>query len=207
MHDPYIYSGTNLLKNKADIKDKSKLDKFEVVYSLNRVSELKRNPIKGNFDYDHLQAIHKHLFQDSYKWAGQPRTIGIAKAEPLLNGQSIDYPHPQNTFDSLEKRSDYVFKQLKKDHYLKNLDKKTFTIKLAKHATEIWEAHPFREGNTRTTLVFIKQLAKAAGHEFHNEQGDPKELRNSFVLASIGNYEPLKKHIENGIKKTACIDC
>ena len=201
MFDPYLIPGSETLKNKLNIQDKNKLNQVETDLSLRRISEQKENPIKGSFDYLHLQAIHKHIFQDVYEWAGQPRTIGITKAEPLLNGQSINYPHPKDTFDSLEKRTDYVFKQLKKDNHLKNLDKKTFTIKLAKHATEIWEAHPFREGNTRTTLVFIKQLAKEVGHEFHNESVNTKEIRNYFVKAVNGNYKPLEKLIDNSIAK------
>ena len=35
-----------------------------------RLIELQDNPILGLFDYDHMKAIHRHIFQDVYEWAG-----------------------------------------------------------------------------------------------------------------------------------------
>jgi len=38
-----------------------------------RLVELAANPISGRFDYDHMKAIHRHIFQDAYEWAGEER--------------------------------------------------------------------------------------------------------------------------------------
>lgn len=200
--DPYVYPGTNVLKNKVNIKDSKKLDKFEHDISLSVYRGLKKKPVQGNFDYQHLQAIHKELFGKVYDWAGEPRTIGIKKSEPLLGGASVEYPHPRDSFppENLQNRADYVFSKLEKDNYLKGLDRKQFIEKLAKHSTEIWEAHPFREGNTRTTVAFMDQLAKEAGHEMTEpllqQEGS---IRDAFVKAYGGNYEPLKNTIAGAL--------
>ena len=44
-----------------------------------RLLELQMNPIKGNFDFNHLKKIHKYIFQDLYDWAGKPRTVELSK--------------------------------------------------------------------------------------------------------------------------------
>ena len=149
--DPYVYSGTSTLKNKFNLVDFNAASKLENELSFYRMRKLAVNHelVKGDFDYQHLQDIHKNIFQDMYDWAGKPRTIGIRKREPLLNNLSIPYPDPNNPYppEKLDARAQYAFKDLKEDNNLKNLDEKQFISKLAKHLTEIWEVHPFRDGN------------------------------------------------------------
>ena len=65
--------------NKADIRDQSTLDTFEADATAVRLLELTESPIQGNFDLVHLQAIHQHLFQDVYDWAGELRKVDISK--------------------------------------------------------------------------------------------------------------------------------
>ena len=207
MDDPYSYPGTRTLINKLDIKDTKQLSKVEIDLSFNRIKELRNNPIEGKGDYDQLKSIHKHIFQDVYDWAGKSRTIGISKKEPLLNGLSVNYPDPQNPFDNIENRAQNAFGQLAKDNNLKNLDEKNFTTKLAKHSAKIWEVHPFRDGNTRTTLTFMRHLSKSAGYDFDPKRiVDHKEIRNSFVLATAGNLKPLTTIIETGLDKSKDIE-
>jgi cell filamentation protein len=200
--DPYLYPGTKVLKNKLNIRDARSLNKAEYDFSFQRSAELKSHPINGKFDYDHLKRIHGHLFQDVYEWAGIPRTIAIYKAEALLEGRSIPYPIPDDPFppDNMNSRADYAFQELKKDRHLKGLERKLFIEKLSKHMSEIWEVHPFRDGNTRTVTVFMMQIAKDAGHPFKGKLGHyPSEVRDAFVLASEGKKEPLKALIAEGL--------
>lgn len=147
----------------------------------------------------HLQAIHRHFFQDVYEWAGETRTIGLQKAEPVLDGASVNYPHPSAPFppDNLPIRAEYAFKQLASDGFLKNLSRDEFVDRFAKHTVEIWEVHPFRDGNTRATMTLMRQLAKEAGHELVRKMaGSPKNVRDALVRASgLGDYEPLKEMV------------
>jgi cell filamentation protein len=65
--DFYIYPGTTILRNKLGIIDADELDAFERRMVAGRAAE---GVPTGGFDLAHLQAIHRHLFQDVYDWAG-----------------------------------------------------------------------------------------------------------------------------------------
>lgn len=70
--DPYCYPGTTVLKNKLGLTKQADLDEFEAEISLQRSAE----PLpEGKLSYFHYRAIHRHLFQDVYAWAGKPRTV------------------------------------------------------------------------------------------------------------------------------------
>ena len=74
--DPLCYPGTTVLRNLLDIENQDELDEAEVALFLIRANE----PLpSGNLDVAHYFALHYHLFQDVYAWAGQPRTIRIGK--------------------------------------------------------------------------------------------------------------------------------
>ena len=74
--DPYVYPGTSVLRNRFGLTDAADLDRVERLHTTNRSLE----PIpRGSFDLAHLRAIHRHLFQDIYDWAGELRTVEISK--------------------------------------------------------------------------------------------------------------------------------
>ena len=75
----YCYQGTNVLINKLNIKDGKTLFEAEKKLTLLRLKNLNNNPIKGDFDFEHLKAIHKYIFQDVYDWAGEERRVEIGK--------------------------------------------------------------------------------------------------------------------------------
>ena len=196
MDDPYVYPGSRVLKNKFGVRDPDRLQRLENDLSFARIAELKHTPIPGQFDYAHLKAIHKHIFQDVYAWAGEPRTIGIVKGQAVLDGRSVAYPHPDAPVENIHNRAAYAFADLKKDHLLKGMEAQRFDARLVYHAAEIWEVHPFREGNTRTTVAFIRQLADEAGHPLAARPfGDPQKTRDAFVLATDRRPEQLAKII------------
>ncbi len=70
-------SGTNIPKNKANIKDKESLKDFEEIH----FSIKSLNPPEGDFSSNHLKKIHKHLLEDVYDWAGEYRNFPIARGE------------------------------------------------------------------------------------------------------------------------------
>src|ERR1700735_1382617 len=76
--DPYIYPGTNILRNKLDIHDAGELEQMEGAVVTQRARE---GLPAGHFNFDHL---HRHLFQDVYEWAGEVRKIEIAKGQQKL---------------------------------------------------------------------------------------------------------------------------
>ncbi len=84
--DPYVYPGTVVLINKFGIRDEDALEVTEREYATQRISQ---GVPSGNFDLAHLCAIHRHLYQDVYNWAGKVRTINIAKGGNMFRPRFI----------------------------------------------------------------------------------------------------------------------
>ena len=147
MQDPYCYPNSRILKNKLNIHDLDELHNEERNLSNLRERELLDSPIDAQFDFNHLKKIHAYLFQDIYDWAGEARTVDIAKGNLFCRYFAID---------SEAKR---IFTELKREKYLQNLNIADFAKRLAYYFAEINALHPFREGNGRTQREFIRQLA------------------------------------------------
>ena len=67
------YPGTNVLRNKLDIRDLEELLRVEKEMSMVRYFDLSTQGVTGDFSMGHLCAIHRYLFQDIYEWAGELR--------------------------------------------------------------------------------------------------------------------------------------
>ena len=91
MLDPYVYPGTDVLKNILEIQDRERLNEAEADYVSLRLRELAENPLAGDYDFAHIANMHRYMFQDIFAWAGEVRTINIEKEEPALGGLSIEY--------------------------------------------------------------------------------------------------------------------
>ena len=152
--DPYLYGDTSVLRNLAEIRDANRLSQFESDHFFARLLELHENPIRGSFDSDHLRQIHRYLFQDVYAWAGEFRTVPIAK------GNSF-FARPEHIGPELQK----LFHQLAAEQSLRGKDSKGFCQRAAHYLGEINALHPFREGNGRAQREFIRELALEAGYE------------------------------------------
>ena len=74
--DPFVYPGTNTLKNKFGIKDQGRLSYFEGALATYRMAEIAAAPIAGHYDLKHLRDIHRHIFQDIYPWASCGASTG-----------------------------------------------------------------------------------------------------------------------------------
>lgn len=86
--DPYVYPDTITLRNRLGLIDPSDLDRIERLYVADRTTQ----PIpRGAFDLAHLRAIHRHLFQDIYDWAGELRIVEIRKADQQFQFRQLQY--------------------------------------------------------------------------------------------------------------------
>lgn len=177
MSDPYLYPGTNTLKNYFNIKDPEALQELESAYYY---INLNKPFPEGGFDYDHLKAVHKHLFGDVYPWAGQERSVDISKG-------SSCFGHTQ----FLSKALDKIFINLKKDNHLQGLEKPDFCSKLAYYFNEINAAHPFREGNGRTLRLFCEHLSLNAGYKLQWQNADAAKYLNASITGFQGDNGPL----------------
>jgi cell filamentation protein len=159
MSDPYIDPEFGILRNKFGITDQESLDRVEANAVSTRSILLQLNPLKGNFDSEHRKAIHSYLFRDVYAWAGQFRTIPLAKAEDVRGGRIVRFTPP----DLIERELKHVFDELANNHFLEALPRREFARKIAALFSEINRIHPFREGNGRAQRQFVRQLADSLG--------------------------------------------
>ncbi len=170
--DRYLYTDTSVLRNLADIRNANRLNQFESDHFFARLLELHENPIHGSLDSDHLRHIHRYLFQDVYAWAGEFRTVPIAK------GNSF-FARPEHIQAELQK----VFHQLAGEQSLRGIDSSGFCQRAAHYLGEINALHPFREGNGRAQREFIRELAVESGYEIEWELVTQDEMLTASVAS------------------------
>ena len=192
MNDSYVYNGTNVLINLANIKDKKIADDYETTFSTLAIINLLKNPIKIVSTTD-IFKIHKILFKEIYIWAGKPRTININKNEPVLGGLSVNYSDYQSIDNDLK-----TIQRIIDLFNWNNCSKQELIHEIVVVTSKIWQVHPFREGNTRTICMFlyffIKKFNLKINFDFIKEHTN--FFRNAFVLASIGEYSEYN-HLES----------
>lgn len=191
----YFIPGTRVLKNLPGIQDQQQLTRYEEYRSMIRLMQISANPIPGKFDYEHMKAIHRHLLQDIYEWAGQERVAPTngpmtKQYRDVVNYRVGDWAAPFVAYSyypagpALTSAAQSQFDALASKGLLVGLDRTTFVRELAQTWGELNTIHSFREGNTRTQFVFFTQLARNAGYDLDAAQfrvGSP--LREEFVAA------------------------
>ena len=139
------YPGTNVLINKADIKDFKELENIDRLQTTYVLSKLYLEPIKGNFDIEHLKAIHKVLFNELYPFAGEFRFENISKDGIPFCRPEIIYMYLNNLLKEMKNQSTKITTEEELVHFL------------AYFYSEINLVHPFREGNGRTLREFLRE--------------------------------------------------
>lgn len=141
-----------------------------------------------------LMNIHRRLFDGVFKSAGKFRDYNITKNEWVLNGETVIYA----SWNSLQETLDYDFKTEKAFSY-EGLSLVEAIKHLAKFTSDIWQIHPFGEGNTRATAVFIIKYMRTFGLKVDNEAFKKHSwfFRNALVRA---NYNDLPKGIHSTTK-------
>ncbi len=131
-----------------------------------------------------LKNIHRYLFKDIYDFAGNYRDYNISKKEPILNGETVKYVNYQD----IESYFEYDFKEEKDFDYSK-LNNDELIKHIAKFTSSIWQVHPFGEGNTRTTAVFIEKYLNNMGFNVNNDMFKEYSIyfRNALVRSNYGN--------------------
>ena len=184
MRDPYLYDDVDILQNLANIKDKELLAKAEAdITSLAMLAIY--NYKYEKFDSKTLSDIHFHIFGQIYEWAGEFRTIQIVKYEDVLGGDTVRYAFPKE----IKKQLNIAMKEISKLKRNSANDKDT-VFRLVRIISSIWQIHPFREGNTRSVIIFAILLANSLGFDVKHElfKTHSAYVRNALVWASQGIY-------------------
>ncbi|MEG0875085.1 MAG: Fic family protein [Clostridiales bacterium] len=164
----------------------------------------------GSFPLAHtgLQSIHRFLFKDILENPGEFRTYNISKAEPILNGNTVKYANYFTIKDTLV----YDFEEEREIRYSR-LTKHEVIKRIAEFTARIWQVHPFGEGNTRTTAIFMEQYLNTIGFNVDNTlfKNKSKFFRNALVRGNYADYsnkieldfKPLYSFFENLLYKSA----
>lgn len=198
MKDLYLIENSTVLKNLLDITDEKELDLAEAELSRANMMLLYENGF-DDFSSGGFCFIHKALFGDVYEWAGQYRKINIRKREKLLAGQSVWYSNVTEIGNDL----DNAFNEINKVNWA-ILSREKFAKQIARLFPKLWQVHPFREGNTRTTVMMMTFFVEHYGYFFDQNliTESAGYVRDSFVMASLGensDYEYLEKILLDAI--------
>ncbi|GHT50847.1 hypothetical protein AGMMS49982_06940 [Bacteroidia bacterium] len=135
-------------------------------------------------------AVHRHIFDGVFKFAGKIRDYNITKQEWVLNGDTVLYVSAPD----IRKAIEYDIEQEKAFDYTE-LSMRQITGHITQFVSGLWQIHPFAEGNTRTTAVFTIQYLRSMGFDVENDlfAGHSWYFRNALVRA---NYQNVQKGIK-----------
>lgn len=181
--DPYCYPGTTVLQNFPGIRDQATLEEFEAAMTAQRADE----PLPaGRLSVSHYRAIHHHLFQDVYPWAGRFRTVRISKERSA-------FCYPEN----IDREMQRLFADLKGKRYLCGQSAERFVGAASSFLSTLNAIHPFREGNGRTQATFLALLADRAEHPLLLDRLQPEDFLAAMIASFKGDEQPLKRQIAN----------
>ncbi len=201
--DPYVLEN-GVLKNKLGITNYDRLKDAEADIGFTKLIDIE-SIYKGKLDSDFICDIHRHILGDIFDWAGEYRTVPIYKEEIVIPGLSLEYERPERIQKSLDKE----ITSLNKTNW-KKLTTKEISLEFARKLSQLWRVHPFRDGNTRTTLAFADAYARENGFPLDiefllknltrqvDENGKIRihSIRDKFVLASLDDKDyPEPEHL------------
>ena len=210
MKDPYVQkNGT--LKNKLGIEEYNELNAAEKDIGFVKLIDI-GEAFKQKYDASYLKSIHKHIFEDIFDWAGEFRTVPVYKTEVVIPGLSLEYSAPKNIEGDLNKALDSLNSATWSG---KSIDE--ITSEFTGYLVRIWRVHPFRDGNTRTTLAFAEKYSREHGfpmdigilleHLTRSVTPDRRiarySIRDKFVLAALDKKDyPEPEHLQALIKES-----
>ena len=138
---------------------------------------------------DELKSIHYRLFEGIFDFAGQFRKKNILKHEWVLDGDTVTYGNAYNLEEAVENAL-----RAERQTPFRQLDKEEQVYHFSSFVANLWRIHPFGEGNTRTTAVFLIKYLRSLGIDADNTLFEKysRYFRDALVRA---NYTNLKKGI------------
>lgn len=150
----YLYPGTSTLRNRFNERDPEVLHAKEYHRATLREFQLRtghaRVPL--TFDDAHIRAIHRHLFQDVYGWAGELRTVNMRKPDSPVGFASVDAGEISRYLGDATR--------IVRATEWPELDRQGFATAIADVYAHVNQAHPFREGNGRSAKLFLEHVAE-----------------------------------------------
>lgn len=186
--DRYGDPVTGVLRNKLGLGTVAGLEAAELEITHAALILLHESPVAATYDLLHLREIHRRIFRDIYEWAGQIRTVTIAKGTTFCLPQYI------------ESTAGAMFGELGDENFLRGLTRDAFIERLAYYLGEVNALHPFREGNGRTQRAFFGQLARDAGFALGWQHLDAARNIEASVASMRGDLEPMRKLLDTLVR-------
>lgn len=191
LKDKYITGKINIKEVEQELKEYYSNEKninekeLECDFVSTRIVEL-LNVDNFELSIEFLKYIHFYLFQDVYEFAGTFRNVDISKQEKILNNDSVIY----GTYSTLTKSLEYDI-NLEKEKDYKKMNVVEVINNITDFTSRIWQVHPFREGNTRTTAVFMEKYLNKLGYDIDNTLFKDKSIyyRNALVRSNYYNKD------------------
>ena len=168
-----FYQGTDVYVNKLGIRDRTLLEETERSLTDRRAAE-GFPPRAHHRTYAGFKAIHRHLFQDLYLWAGRERNYTTGRG-------AVPFAVPRYITGSMES----LFKQLARDGYLVGRSERDFAAEAAKYVNEINACHPFIDGNGRAQRFWLRMLADSAAFDLALNSRDRKQWNEASRIGFI----------------------
>ena len=176
--DPYLYPELNVMRNRLDIRQAKRLAQAAYEFTALRAATLSLGPLLRGLP--HLCAIHQHLYQDIFDWAGDIREMDIYQGDTR-------FCH----FAYIEKEGNALMQDLEEEGYLVGLEKADFINRLSHYYCEINVLHPFRIGNGIVQRIFFEQLAIHAGYQLDWRGIDPEAWAQANQSGAMGDLSAL----------------
>lgn len=174
---------SRLNKYYDDLNDSYNRDEYECDFVSLRIMQMLQNNMFF-LTIDFYKYVHHFLFKDVYKFAGKFRKVNISKDEEILNGDTVKYGDYNRIKDYLI----YDFSDERQEDY-KELNASNKIISISNFTSCIWQIHPFMEGNTRTTAIFMIKYLKELGYNINYSlfKDNSKYFRNALVRSNYSN--------------------
>ncbi|CAM8680942.1 MULTISPECIES: putative adenosine monophosphate-protein transferase Fic [Leclercia] len=176
--DPYLYPGLNVMRNRLGIRQAERLAQAAYEFTALRAATLGLGPLLRGLP--HLCAIHQHIYQDIFDWAGDIREMDIYQGDTR-------FCH----FAYIEKEGNALMQDLEEEGYLVGLEREEFINRLSHYYCEINVLHPFRIGNGIVQRIFFEQLAIHAGYQLDWRDIDPEEWAQANQSGAMGDLSAL----------------
>jgi fido (protein-threonine AMPylation protein) len=184
-----FYRDTEVYINKLGIRDQKTLEATERSLTEERADE--GFPARAHHrTYPGFKAIHRHLFQDLYSWAGKERKYTTGRG-------AVPFAVP----DYITGWMTDLFKQLAREGYLVGRSKREFAAEAARYVNEINACHPFIDGNGRTQRFWLRMLADHVGFDLDLGSEDRKRWNEASRIGFLKqDHRPMARLIQNRLR-------
>lgn len=188
INSKYTYKGTDILKNKLDIKDEELLKEYETRIVAFKIATISTLTLKMDYTPERLKFIHKYLFEDIFYFAGEYRQENITKG----NFRFSEYVYIEDNIKQIFQKIDIEeMKKMSFDNYIKVL---SYIM------TELNVLHPFREGNGRTIRELIREICFDCGYVIDWYEINHDDILKASIKAVFDETQQIKM-LRRSVKK------